>query len=108
MSKCSLAVVWLDISNAYGSIDHSLIQFVIKHYHAPPMLCEILSSWYSGLSAVVSTSKWNTPSVPLEKGVLQGDPLSVVIFLTVMATLSDTGNPQDQERFRYSPILIVK
>ena len=31
-----------------------------------------------------------TPSVRLEIGVYQGDPLSVVIFLTVMATLSDT------------------
>ncbi len=30
----SLAVAWLDLANAYGSVHHSLIQFSLKHYHA--------------------------------------------------------------------------
>ena len=33
---------------------------------------------------------WETPLIPLEKGVYQGDPLSVVIFNTVMNTLVET------------------
>ena len=89
-SKQSLSVAWLDIANAYGSIHHSLIQFAMSHYYAPTELCHLLQSWYTGLSATVSTQEGMTPAVPLEIGVYQGDPLSVVIFLTVMATLSDT------------------
>ena len=91
-SKRSLAVAWIDIANAYGSIHHSLINFALSHYHAPPALCHLLHSWYSGLSATVSTPDWVSPAVPLEMGVYQGDPLSVAIFLTVMSTLTDTLN----------------
>ena len=88
--KRSLAVAWLDIANTYGSVHHSLIQFSLAHYHAPPEFCRLLQSWYSGLSGTISTDTWSTDPVPLEIGVYQGDPLSVVIFLTVMNTLSDT------------------
>ena len=83
-SKRSLAIAWLDIANAYGSVPHALIQFSLAHYHAPPEFCRLLQSWYTGLSATISSSKW------LKIGVYQGDPLSVVIFQTVMNTLSDT------------------
>ena len=49
-----------------------------------------MQSWYTGLSATISTDKWSTEPVPLKIGVYQGDPLSVAIFLTVINTLSDT------------------
>ena len=88
-NKRALAVSWLNIANAYGSVHHSLIQFSLAHYHTPPEFCRLLQSWYTGLSATISTEEWFTDPVPLNIGVYQGDPLSVVIFLTVMNTLSD-------------------
>ena len=88
--KKSLSVAWLDIANAYGSVHHSLIQFFMAHHLAPPEFCKLLQSLYSGLSASVSTDEWLTPQFPFKLGVYQGDPLSVVIFLTVMNALSDT------------------
>ena len=48
----SLAVCWLDLANAYGSVHHSLIQFSVKHYHAPPKFSQILQSLYSGLGGI--------------------------------------------------------
>ena len=81
---------WLDLANAYGSVHHSLIQFTLKHYHAPPRFCQVLEALYSGLSAQVITADWATPLIPLQIGVYQGDPLSVVIFNTVINTLVDT------------------
>ena len=89
-SKRSLAIAWLDIANAYGSVHHSLIQFALSHYHAPPEFCHLIQSWYSGLSASISIKNSLSSTVPLQIGLYQGDPLSVVIFLSVMATLSDT------------------
>ena len=50
----------------------------------------MLQSWYTGLSATISSDEWSTDPVPLRIGVYQGDPLSTVIFLTVINTLSDT------------------
>ena len=60
------AVCWLDIDNA------------------------ILQALYSGLETTVISERWKTPLVFLQKGVYQGDPLSVVILNTVMNTLVDT------------------
>ena len=88
--KWSLAIAWLDIANVYGSVHHSLIQFALSHYHAPPEFCRLLQSWYTGLSATISTDNWSTDPIPLRLGVYQGEPLSVVIFLTVMNTLTDS------------------
>ena len=88
--KRSLAVAWLDIANAYSSVHHSLIQFSLQHYHAPPEFCALMQLMYTGLSATISTEEWCTAPVPLEIGVYQGDPLSVAIFLTVINTLSVT------------------
>ena len=45
---------------------------------------------YTGLHAKVIAAEWKTPVIPLKKGVYQGDPLSVLIFNTVMNTLLDT------------------
>ena len=78
------------MKNAYGSVHHSLIDFSLRHYHAPLQFLSILKALYSGLNAKVITSEWETPVISLQKGVYQGDPLSVVIFNTVMNTLVDT------------------
>ena len=86
----SLAVCWLYLANAYGSVNHSLIQFSLAHYHAPPQFLSILEALYSSLHAKVFTADWDTPLIPLQKGVYQGDPLSVVVFNTVMNTLVDS------------------
>ena len=86
----SLAVCWLDLANAYGSVHHSLISFSLQHYHAPPQFLQLIQAFYSNLSAIFTTSQWSTPPVPLMIGVYQGDPLSVVIFNTVINTMVDT------------------
>ena len=86
----SLAVCWIDIANAYGSVHHSLISYALQRYHAPPQFLQIVQSFYSNLFTRISTTKWSTPSIPLKIGVYQGDPLSVVIFNTVINTMVDT------------------
>ena len=86
----ALAVCWLDLANAYGSVHHSLINFSLQHYHAPPQFLATVQGLYSGLNAKVISADWETPVISLEKGVYQGDPLSVVIFNTVINTLIDT------------------
>ena len=85
----SLTVCWLDLANAYGSVHHFLIQFALRHYHAPPQFCQTMQALYTDLTAKVITDQWATPPVPLSIGVYQGDPLSVVIFNTVINTLVD-------------------
>ena len=64
----------------------------------------LLSSFLSMPCTVGSiiTEDWATPLVPLQKGVYQGDPLSVVIFNTVMNTLVDTVKTRIDLGYRFS------
>ena len=86
----SLCVCWLDLANAFGSVHHDLVAFSLAHYHAPPEMIRLVSNLYDGLTAVISTDKWTTAPIQLQLGVYQGDPLSVIIFNTVMNTLVDS------------------
>ena len=83
----SVTVAWLDLANAYGSVHHSLIKFSLNHYHAPHKFLAVVESLYDGIAGRVISDDWSTPQFTLEKG---GDPLSVVIFNTVINTLIDT------------------
>ena len=47
----SLTVCWLDLANAYGSVHHSLIDYALKHYHAPPCFHRVVSHLYTDLKA---------------------------------------------------------
>ena len=94
--KRSRAVAWLDIANAYGSIDHSPIQFSLNPYHAPSDFSKLIQLRYTDLVATISIPNGISPLITLKIGVLQGDPLSVVLFFTVMATLSAVKIPNSQ------------
>ena len=93
----SLTVCWLDFANGYGNVNHNLIAFSLKHYHAPPQFCNMLEPLYSGLKGSIVSQQWTTNSFNIGKGVFQGDPLSVLLFNTVMNTYIDAiaNNYQD-------------
>ena len=93
---------WLDLANAYGSLRHSLLHSSLRHYHAPPQFLATLQAVYSGLNAKIITPEWETSVIPLQKGVYQRNPLSVVIFNTVMNTLLDTVSFRLDLGYRFS------
>ena len=76
----SIAVAWLDLKNAYGSISHKMVQFALRQYSVPLRWCHIIFALYDHLCARVTTPAWSTNYFPYHKGVFQGDPLSPVIF----------------------------
>ena len=78
------------------------IMHYIQHYSASPQFLSILQALYSGLSATIISADWETPLIPLEKSVYQGDPLSVVIFNTVMNTLVDTISTRSDLGYQFS------
>ena len=61
----SLSVCWLDIANAYGSVDHNLIQFSLKDYHAPYHLVSVISDLYNNLAGVVTSKQWSSDPFPI-------------------------------------------
>ena len=95
-------ICWLDLANAYGSVHHQLIQFTLRHYHAPSKLVNTVANLYTNLSATITTPTWTTVEIPLQVGVYQGDPLSTIIFNTVMCTLIEALHPYRDLGYTFS------
>lgn len=45
----NLAVVWLDLANAYGSMPHDLIIKALEHYHIPDNIRQMIKSYLRSL-----------------------------------------------------------
>ncbi|GFR33111.1 retrovirus-related Pol polyprotein from type-2 retrotransposable element R2DM [Trichonephila clavata] len=79
-SRSDLALAWLDLENAFGSIPHS---FIFKSLHAvgvPSSVSNIILSLYTGASSEIRCGAGWTPPISMEAGVRQGCPLSAILF----------------------------
>ena len=74
-------ITWFDLADAFGSISHLLIPFVMNHYNIPTKITSYIFNLCSKLKGKVVCKDWETNLFQFFKGVFQGDPLSRVIFL---------------------------
>ena len=70
-----LAVTFLDLQNAFGSVAHGLITDILTHIKLPDSLITYISNGYSKVTASVKTKNWRTPVFEIKGGMLQGDTL---------------------------------
>ena len=79
-NKGDLTVLWLDLTNAYGSMPHKLVEEALNRHHVPQSVCDLISDYYNNfrLRACSSTvtSEWQT----LEKDIITGCTMSAVLF----------------------------
>ena len=47
--KGELAVIWLDLAHAYGSMPHKLVQLTLQRYHVPGKIRQLLESYFDML-----------------------------------------------------------
>lgn len=45
-----LAVIWLDLTNACGSIPPKLVEVILERYHVPPKVKQFILDYYSKFS----------------------------------------------------------
>ena len=76
-------ITWFDLEDAFGSVPHVLIPFVMAHYNIPTIITKYISNLYSKLKGKVICQDWESDLFQFLKGVFQGDPLSGVIFLII-------------------------
>ena len=76
-------MTWFDLEDAFGSISHVLIPFVMNYYNIPTRITRYISNLYTKLKGMVCSKNWETEVFSFLKGVFQGDPFSGVIFLVV-------------------------
>ncbi len=45
-NRGDLADLWLDLTNAYGTIPHKLVELMLKTYHVPECFQKLLQCYY--------------------------------------------------------------
>ena len=94
----SIVVTLLDLKNAFGEVDHRLISRTLEYYHIPKEIMEIIEGIYGGFITSIATKDFITPAIKFEKGVLQGDCLSPLLFNMVFNTFIQTLVKSDEIR----------
>ena len=100
-----MTVVWLDLANAYGSIPHQLIQETLEHYHVPVHARKLIMNYFSNIHLRFSTKNFTTSWIALEKGIVTGCTISVILFVMGMnmilkAAERETRGPQTNAGIR--------
>lgn len=80
LSRKSIAIAFLDLSNAFGSVPHQVIFEMMEKLGLPGKLVNLTKNIYSGSLMTVKTGKGQTRPISMEAGVKQGDPLSPILF----------------------------
>ena len=76
----SIIITLLDLKNAFGEVSHNLISSALRHHHVPEQFIGIISNIYRLSQISVSVGKELTPLISVRRGVLQGDPISPLLF----------------------------
>ncbi|EGT57498.1 hypothetical protein CAEBREN_24961 [Caenorhabditis brenneri] len=75
-----LSVAWLDLTNAFGSVPHELIESTLIAYGYPETVVHIIKDMYDGASIRVKTRDEKSQQIRINSGVKQGDPISPTLF----------------------------
>ena len=83
-SKYNICATFLDLSNAFGSIDHNMIPIACSWFHLPANFADLLKSYYSGLNTkLIYDDGCRSESISVKLGLFQGCAMSVQIFLLI-------------------------
>ena len=92
----------LDLRNAFGETHHHLIDFVSEHHHVPEDIREIVKNLYCCFKISILTEDFVTDFVHMEqKGVLQGDCFSPLMFNLIINTFIRYFKHEQYEQFGY-------
>ena len=77
--QMSASIVFVDFRKAFDSLSRTAIASLLEQHCVPPLLIQAVTDLYTDSKAFVLTEDGPTFEVPTTSGVLQGDPLSLLI-----------------------------
>ena len=101
-SKSSLAVLWLDLANAYGSVPHKLILFALRRYQVPEDWIDLIMAYYDGLWGKTSASGVSSDWMRYERGIFAGCTISVILFVAAFNVILEYVDVEEVERYKMS------
>ena len=96
-NKEDVNITWFDLEDAFGSVPHVLIPYVMSYYHIPEKIITYVTSLYSKLTGKVFTRSWESELFHFLRGVFQGDPYSGIIFLIIFNPIIENIKKHKQE-----------
>ena len=82
----SVTITLHDLKNAFGEVNHNLIETVLEYHHVPSHVRALTKEMYKDFYSAIATSSFLTPFIHVGKGVLQGDCFSPLAFNMVINT----------------------
>ncbi|BET02785.1 Reverse transcriptase (RNA-dependent DNA polymerase) [Nesidiocoris tenuis] len=88
-SKGKLFCAFVDYRDAFGSVPHNMLWYVLSEMGIRGSILRVLSSLYSHARAAVKTEDGVTSFFRVTRGVLQGDSCSPVLFSLYLSGLDN-------------------
>ena len=79
-----LALVFIDFSKAFDSVDRSMMFKILELYGIPGVIIEAIKILYTDTSATVLSPEGETSLFDICAGILQGDTLAPFLFIIVV------------------------
>ncbi|XP_019617765.1 PREDICTED: uncharacterized protein LOC109465064 [Branchiostoma belcheri] len=107
--KEDLAIVWLDLQNAYGSVPHQLIKVALEKYYVPEPVRLLIEQYMDGLMIRFTVNGYTTSWQRLQKGIITGCTISVILFVAAMnlvmkPALGQARGPKTDSGIRQRPL----
>ncbi|MDD9340746.1 MAG: reverse transcriptase family protein, partial [Providencia heimbachae] len=75
-----VAIAWLDLRNAFGSISHTTIFYTLRWLGLHEDSINVVRNLYNDCCTTIRSADTCTDNIPIKAGVKQGCPLSPIIF----------------------------
>ena len=73
-------ITFFDLQDAFGAVPNALIE------HTLELVQEYIRTHYRNTKSIVSTPNFTTQEFSFQRGILQGDQYSPIIFLLAIST----------------------
>ena len=102
--KGNLAVLWLDLKNPYRSIPHKLVEFILKCYHIPNKISNLILDYTNTFKIRTITKGSLLAWHNLERGIKIACTISATLFTLAMNLLIKTAELECRFRVTWSGV----
>ena len=82
-----LFLLYVDFSSAFNLVDHDKLLCIMYDLGLPEDIIDVVRDLYQGAGTAIHLPCGDTPTIPITRGTIQGDPLSPILFLLYIEPL---------------------